>query len=342
MSHVVSGVCHVPSVPLCCPPLSPNLPLSGGKPQCPTSTPVSPVSLTLLFPAHQCPLSFHPLRESPNVHIPPGVPKPPLCYPPFPPPTFHPPGKSLTSCVLPGVSPPFHKPLSLPRSAAEDGSLPPPATQGPVLSDRRRCLALDEAEPELCNGYPDTAVRCRARRGETAIPTGRETPGVPAMCPPPPPAGAAAVGASGFRLPQPVGAAERAGKFGGERRRRIPGATGAGGQPPHHLLEPRLVLPTLGAAQQPPPPATGLPARHPGPAGKMGGYGEGFRGPPARRPTCLSRRRSPPTPPAYASGCSGTSWPPSPTAAPPFTSSGGFTVSRGAVGKGATAAAMQR
>ncbi|XP_009883870.1 PREDICTED: DENN domain-containing protein 4B-like [Charadrius vociferus] len=48
--------------------------------------------------------------------------------------------------------------FQLPPSAAEDGSLPP-AAQGPVLSDRRRCLALDEAEPELCNGYPDTVPR---------------------------------------------------------------------------------------------------------------------------------------------------------------------------------------
>ncbi|NXV52542.1 DEN4B protein, partial [Uria aalge] len=35
---------------------------------------------------------------------------------------------------------------------------------GPVLSDRRHCLALDEAEPELCNGYPDTAVPRRSER----------------------------------------------------------------------------------------------------------------------------------------------------------------------------------
>ncbi|XP_075032446.1 DENN domain-containing protein 4B isoform X2 [Calonectris borealis] len=52
----------------------------------------------------------------------------------------------------------------LPPSTAEDGSLPPPAAQGPVLSDRRRCLALDEAEPELCNGCPDTAVPRRSER----------------------------------------------------------------------------------------------------------------------------------------------------------------------------------
>ncbi|XP_035746408.1 DENN domain-containing protein 4B [Egretta garzetta] len=50
-----------------------------------------------------------------------------------------------------------------PPSAAEDGSLPP-ATQGPVLSDRRRCLALDETEPELCNGCLDAAVPRRSER----------------------------------------------------------------------------------------------------------------------------------------------------------------------------------
>ncbi|XP_074709193.1 DENN domain-containing protein 4B isoform X3 [Strix uralensis] len=54
--------------------------------------------------------------------------------------------------------------FQLPPSAAEDGSLPPPAAQGPVLSDRRRCLALDEAEPELCNGCPDAAVPRRSER----------------------------------------------------------------------------------------------------------------------------------------------------------------------------------
>ncbi|XP_054662280.1 DENN domain-containing protein 4B isoform X1 [Grus americana] len=54
--------------------------------------------------------------------------------------------------------------FQLPPSSAEDDSLPPPAAQGPVLSDRRRCLALDEAEPELCNGYPDAAVPRRSER----------------------------------------------------------------------------------------------------------------------------------------------------------------------------------
>ncbi|XP_075381041.1 DENN domain-containing protein 4B isoform X1 [Mycteria americana] len=54
--------------------------------------------------------------------------------------------------------------FQLPPSTAEDGSLPPPTAQGPVLSDRRRCLALDEAEPELCNGCPDAAVPRRSER----------------------------------------------------------------------------------------------------------------------------------------------------------------------------------
>ncbi|XP_075301415.1 DENN domain-containing protein 4B isoform X1 [Opisthocomus hoazin] len=54
--------------------------------------------------------------------------------------------------------------FQLPPSSAEDGSLPPPAAQGPVLSDRRRCLALDEAEPELCNGCADAAVPRRSER----------------------------------------------------------------------------------------------------------------------------------------------------------------------------------
>ncbi|XP_054038773.1 LOW QUALITY PROTEIN: DENN domain-containing protein 4B [Rissa tridactyla] len=54
--------------------------------------------------------------------------------------------------------------FQLPPSDTEDGSLPPPTAQGPVLSDRRHCLALDEAEPELCNGYPDTAVPRRSER----------------------------------------------------------------------------------------------------------------------------------------------------------------------------------
>ncbi|KAM6309379.1 LOW QUALITY PROTEIN: DENN domain-containing protein 4B [Podargus strigoides] len=48
--------------------------------------------------------------------------------------------------------------FQLPPSSAEDGSTPPPTTQGPVLSDRRRCLALDEPDPELCNGCPDLGV----------------------------------------------------------------------------------------------------------------------------------------------------------------------------------------
>ncbi|KAM7080367.1 DENN domain-containing protein 4B isoform 2-T2 [Ciconia maguari] len=54
--------------------------------------------------------------------------------------------------------------FQLPPSTAADGSLPPPTAQGPVLSDRRRCLALDEAEPELCNGCPDAAVPRRSER----------------------------------------------------------------------------------------------------------------------------------------------------------------------------------
>ncbi|XP_055648390.1 LOW QUALITY PROTEIN: DENN domain-containing protein 4B [Falco peregrinus] len=54
--------------------------------------------------------------------------------------------------------------FQLPPSTAEDGSLPAPAAQGPVLSDRRHCLALDEAEPELCNGCPDAAVPQRLER----------------------------------------------------------------------------------------------------------------------------------------------------------------------------------
>ncbi|KAF1416563.1 DENN domain-containing protein 4B, partial [Spheniscus humboldti] len=54
--------------------------------------------------------------------------------------------------------------FQLPHSAAEDGSLLPPGAQGPVLSDRHRCLALDEAEPELCNGCPDAAVPRRSER----------------------------------------------------------------------------------------------------------------------------------------------------------------------------------
>ncbi|KAM6294163.1 DENN domain-containing protein 4B [Aegotheles albertisi] len=52
----------------------------------------------------------------------------------------------------------------LPPSAAEDGSVPPPTTPGPVLSDRRRCLALDEAEPELCNGCPELPAPRRSER----------------------------------------------------------------------------------------------------------------------------------------------------------------------------------
>nr|XP_025974179.1 DENN domain-containing protein 4B [Dromaius novaehollandiae] len=49
-------------------------------------------------------------------------------------------------------------------SVAEDGSVLPPAELGPVLSDRLRCLALDEAEPEpgaapgLCNGSVDSTA----------------------------------------------------------------------------------------------------------------------------------------------------------------------------------------
>ncbi|XP_064899028.1 LOW QUALITY PROTEIN: DENN domain-containing protein 4B [Columba livia] len=54
--------------------------------------------------------------------------------------------------------------FQLPPSAAEDASVPPAAAQGPVLSDRRRCLALDEAKPELCNGVPDTPAPWRSER----------------------------------------------------------------------------------------------------------------------------------------------------------------------------------
>ncbi|XP_054033539.1 LOW QUALITY PROTEIN: DENN domain-containing protein 4B [Dryobates pubescens] len=54
--------------------------------------------------------------------------------------------------------------FQLPPSTAEDGSPAPAAAQGPVLSDRRRCLALDEGEPELCNGYPETAAPRRSER----------------------------------------------------------------------------------------------------------------------------------------------------------------------------------
>ncbi|XP_068519371.1 DENN domain-containing protein 4B isoform X2 [Anas acuta] len=54
----------------------------------------------------------------------------------------------------------------------EDGSVPTPTTQGPVLSDRHRCLALDEAEPEagpppgLCNGCEERGARGPPRRQE--------------------------------------------------------------------------------------------------------------------------------------------------------------------------------
>ncbi|XP_068778307.1 DENN domain-containing protein 4B isoform X2 [Struthio camelus] len=58
-------------------------------------------------------------------------------------------------------------------SVAEDGSALPPTGKGPVLSDRHRCLALDEAElepgapPGLCNGSVDsTALRGPPRRSE--------------------------------------------------------------------------------------------------------------------------------------------------------------------------------
>lgn len=59
-------------------------------------------------------------------------------------------------------------------------------------------------------------------------------------------------------------------------------------------------------------------------------------------PTSLSHRRSPLTSPPCVCGCSGTSWPLSPTVAPRFTSSGGFTVSHGVVGRGGTAAVGRR
>lgn len=121
----------VPSVPLCCPLLFPNLPPSGRKPQCPASalaSAVSPVSPNPLFAVHH----FCPIVRG-------NVPHPPWCTP-------------LPISITPPSS------ASLLRSAAEDGSLPPPTAQGPVLSDRRRCLALDEAELELCNGCLDTVV----------------------------------------------------------------------------------------------------------------------------------------------------------------------------------------
>lgn len=50
--------------------------------------------------------------------------------------------------------------------------MPTPTTQGPVLSDRHRCLALDEAEPEagpppgLCNGCEERGARGPPRRQE--------------------------------------------------------------------------------------------------------------------------------------------------------------------------------
>ncbi|XP_064032237.1 DENN domain-containing protein 4B isoform X2 [Pogoniulus pusillus] len=49
-------------------------------------------------------------------------------------------------------------------SVAKNGSPAPATMQGPVLSDRRHCLALDEGEIELCNGYPETAAPRRSER----------------------------------------------------------------------------------------------------------------------------------------------------------------------------------
>lgn len=117
---------------------------------------MSPVSPNPLFAVHH----FCPILQG-------NVPHPPWCTP-------------LPISITPPSS------ASLLRSATEDGSLPPPTAQGPVLSDRRRCLALDEAELELCNGCLDTVVWCWPRRGETTIPaTG--SPGVPVVCMCPPP-----------------------------------------------------------------------------------------------------------------------------------------------------------
>ncbi|KAM9368393.1 LOW QUALITY PROTEIN: DENN domain-containing protein 4B [Phaethornis superciliosus] len=52
----------------------------------------------------------------------------------------------------------------LPPSSSEDPSVSPPAPRGPVLSDRGRCLALDEAEPELCNGCTELVAPRRSER----------------------------------------------------------------------------------------------------------------------------------------------------------------------------------
>lgn len=52
--------------------------------------------------------------------------------------------------------------------APQDAPAEPPSGQGPVLSDRLQCLALDEGDPEpgLCNGSTEGAARGAPRRRE--------------------------------------------------------------------------------------------------------------------------------------------------------------------------------
>ena len=57
--------------------------------------------------------------------------------------------RGLTLLLLSRCSAPSPKPASAGASGSKDA--PVPGGPGPVLSDRRLCLALDE--PQLCNGH---------------------------------------------------------------------------------------------------------------------------------------------------------------------------------------------
>lgn len=169
---------------------------------------------------------------------------------------------------------PFSSPLpsivdSSDNSSEDDGwprdsEAPIPGGQGPVLSDRYHCLSLDEAEPEpgkesragsLCNGFNESLVRtgpraqylvypererwrCALQEHPDSAPLNRAFPAFP-----PGPTGSQPTrGAPGLCLPEPLGLAQGAGNPAGERGRGFPITTRPGGQPPHHLLEPGVVL----------------------------------------------------------------------------------------------------
>lgn len=89
-------------------------------------------------------------------------------------------------------------------------------------------------------------------------------------CPPHlrPTGGLAAGRGWGVGVPEPPGAAQGAGVAGGERGQRGAGPARAACHPPHHLLEPPVVLPAAAPAQHPAVPGPGLLRRAPAAPGQ--------------------------------------------------------------------------